>query len=224
MNYISVKHLSFAYENEKVLHDVSLEVSAGEFVVLTGENGAAKSTLLKIILGLLPLQEGEVKVANLRIGYAPQQIAAFNTGFPSTVYDVVASGLYASKKWFYSLTQADKERIEMALHSVNMWEERTRKIGELSGGQKQRIFLARLFARDPDIFILDEPTTGMDTTSRKNFYTLLKHSCHAHSKAVLLVTHENDVVGEYADKQFHLSRGGSDQWKCFSMTSCNEPL
>lgn len=229
MKYIEVENVSFSYDTEQVLNNISFHVNAGEFAILTGENGAAKSTLLRLILGLLKSQQGKASIAktnakgqSMLIGYAPQQIASFNIGFPSTVYDLVASGRCPNGKWFKKFDAHDKEHIEKALKSVGMWEMREKRIGELSGGQKQRIFLARLFATDPDVFILDEPTTGMDIESRKQFYHLLQHSCHGHGKAVLMVTHEDGVLDNYVDKHIHLVRDEQSPWRCFSMRTCQE--
>ncbi|MBS4750291.1 ATP-binding cassette domain-containing protein [Granulicatella sp. zg-ZJ] len=229
MAYIDVHQLSFSYDAERVLDNISFQLEAGEFAILTGENGAAKSTLLKLILGLLKPQEGSAHISpvnqfgqKMLIGYAPQQIASFNVGFPSRVYDLVASGRYANGKWFKRLDAHDKEHIEKSLKSVGMWDLKYKRIGDLSGGQKQRIFLARLFATDPDLLILDEPTTGMDIQSRKQFYDLLKHSCQHHHKAVLMVTHEDDILDDYIDKHVHLVRKEHSPWRCFSMISCKE--
>lgn len=94
------------------------------------------------------------------MAYLPQQIASFNAGFPSTVYEFVKSGRYPHKGWFRRLNKHDLEHVQRALESVGMWENRYKQIGHLSGGQKQRAVIARIFALDPDIFVLDEPTTG----------------------------------------------------------------
>ena len=229
MSYVSVENLSFSYDNEPVLENISFTVEPGEFVILTGENGAAKSTLLKNILGLLTPKQGKATIATvntkgetLSIGYAPQQISSFNVGFPSTVYELVASGSYQQGRWFQRLDKEDHEHIERALKSVGMWDERHKRIGELSGGQKQRICLARIFATDPDLFVLDEPTAGMDKTSRERFYQLLHHSCAHHGKAILMVTHEEEDLEHYVDKHIHLMRKEDSPWRCFSMVSCKE--
>lgn len=226
MKYIDVKELTFYYGDEPVLENVSYHVDSGEFVILTGENGAAKSTLIKNTLGLLKPASGEIWISKvntegdkLSIGYIPQQIASFNVGFPSTVIELVRSGRYPRGKWFKKLTETDEEHVEKALRSVNMWEMRNKRIGELSGGQKQRICLARIFATDPDLFVLDEPTTGMDETSRNEFYRLLRHNAHDHGKAILMITHDHEDVKKYADRHIRLVRKENCEWRCFHMNS-----
>lgn len=230
MHYIEVKDLAFYYDEEPVLENVCFTVDPGEFVMLTGENGAAKSTLLRNVLGLLTPNKGTATISpvnerneKLAIGYIPQQVASFNAGFPSTVIELVRSGRYQRGKWFKKLDAEDKEHVERALKSVGMWEMRHKKIGELSGGQKQRISLARIFATDPDLFVLDEPTTGMDLDSRREFYELLKHNSKVHGKGILMVTHDHEDIKQYADRHIQLVRKEDSPWRCFSMDSCKEP-
>ena len=192
MHYIEVENLTFYYDDEPVLEDVSYYVDPGEFVILTGENGAAKSTLIKSTLGLLKPTSGKITVAKknsagekISIGYIPQQVASFNAGFPSTVIELVRSGRFPRNR---------------------------------SGGQKQRISLARVFATDPDLFILDEPTTGMDEQSRNEFYQLLQHSAHEHGKAILMITHDHEDIKTYVDRQIRLVRKEDSKWRCFHMS------
>lgn len=225
-HYIKVKDMSFNYEDEPVLSDINFTVDPGEFVMLTGENGAAKTTLLRNILGLLDPTTGETHIAknnasgeDLKIGYVPQQVSSFNIGFPSTVLELVESGRYPQNRWFKRLDEKDKEHVYRALDSVGMWEMRNKKIGELSGGQKQRISLARIFAMDPDLFVLDEPTTGMDSESREKFYRLLKRNTKVHNKAILMVTHDHLELRPYVDKHIELLRKENSPWRCFSMDS-----
>ncbi|MGG5314599.1 metal ABC transporter ATP-binding protein [Enterococcus sp. AZ072] len=226
MSYIQVENLSFYYDDEPVLENVSYHVDPGEFVILTGENGAAKSTLIKATLGLLKPSSGQVTIAKqntaggkLQMGYIPQQVASFNAGFPSTVLELVNSGRYPKGKWFKKLTERDHAHVKKALEAVGMWNMRHKRVGELSGGQKQRISLARIFANDPDLFILDEPTTGMDEHSRNNFYELLQHSAHEHGKSILMITHDHDDIKGYVDRQIRLVRKEDSQWRCFHMNS-----
>lgn len=230
MHYIEVKDLSFYYDEEPVLENISFTVDAGEFVMLTGENGAAKSTLLRNVLGLLTPNKGTAVISpvntrneKLAIGYIPQQVASFNVGFPSTVLELVRSGRYQRGKWFKRLDAEDEEHVERSLKSVGMWKMRHKKIGELSGGQKQRISIARIFATDPDLFVLDEPTTGMDVDSRREFYELLKHNSKVHGKGILMVTHDHEDIKQYADRHIQLIRKEDSPWRCFSMDSCSEP-
>ncbi|MDQ0184406.1 metal ABC transporter ATP-binding protein [Cytobacillus sp. FSL W7-1323] len=229
MFYIKVDDLSFHYEKEPVLTNISFELNPGDFVMLTGENGAAKTTLLRNILGLLKPTMGEVTQSptnrygeKLVVGYVPQQVSSFNIGFPSTVLELVQSGLYQRGKWFKKLTEADKDQVKRSLESVGLWEMRHKKIGELSGGQKQRISIARVFATDPDLFVLDEPTTGMDKKSREEFYQLLRHQSEIHEKAILMVSHDHDELRNYCNKHIELVRKEELPWRCFSMNSCRE--
>ena len=226
MRYIEVKDLTFYYDDEPVLDGINYHVDAGEFVILTGENGAAKSTLGRATLGLLKPAKGTIALAKtndqgrrLSVGYIPQQIASFNAGFPSTVLELVRSGRYSKNRWFKKLTPRDHEHVQIALEAVGMWDMRHKRIGELSGGQKQRISLARIFATDPDLFILDEPTTGMDEQSRNDFYRLLRHSAHKHNKAILMITHDHEDIKAYADRQIRLVRKEDSPWRCFHMNS-----
>lgn len=229
MRYITVEDLAFQYEAEPVLEHVSYHLDSGEFVTLTGENGAAKSTLIKATLGILTPKSGRVELAKqnqvgkkLRIAYLPQQIASFNAGFPSTVEEFVRSGRYPRRGWFKRLTAHDEEHVKISLEAVGMWEHRHKRIGSLSGGQKQRAVIARMFASDPDIFVLDEPTTGMDAGTTKTFYELMSHSAKQHGKAVLMITHDPEEVKAYADRNIHLVRNHGVPWRCFNLHESKE--
>lgn len=228
MSLLEVHDLSFYYDDEKVLDSINFTIEPGEFVILTGENGAAKSTLIKNILGLLNPATGRVIYSKLNqfgeklsIGYVPQNVTSFNAGFPSTVQKLVESGRYPKGRWFKKLDDTDYEHVDRALKSVGMDHLRDRKVGELSGGQKQRINLARTFAMDPDFYVLDEPTTGMDVASRKSFYKLLRHTSKIHGKAILMVTHADNELDGFFDREIRLVREGGTPWSCFSMTSSN---
>ncbi|MGU8001256.1 metal ABC transporter ATP-binding protein [Streptococcus suis] len=231
MRYITVEDLSFYYDKEPVLEHIHYYLDSGEFVTLTGENGAAKTTLIKATLGILKPKQGRVSIAEksikgkkLRMAYLPQQIASFNAGFPSTVYEFVKSGRYPRQGWFRRLTAHDEEHIRISLESVGMWEHRDKRLGALSGGQKQRAVIARMFASDPDIFILDEPTTGMDAGTKDAFYQLMHHSAKKHGKSVLMITHDPDELNRYADRNIHLVRDQQSPWRCFNVHEADEEV
>lgn len=231
MRYITVEDMTFQYDNEPVLDHIHYHLDSGEFVTLTGENGAAKSTLIKVTLGILKPKHGKVEISKesirgqqLRIAYLPQQIAAFNAGFPSTVYEFVKSGRYPRKGWFRRITKHDEEHIRKSLESVGLWEQRNKRLGSLSGGQKQRAVIARMFASDPDIFVLDEPTTGMDRGTKEEFYKLMDHNVRHHQKSVLMITHDPDELKDYADRNVYLVRDQSSPWRCFNVHSGEEKI
>ena len=224
MRYITVEDLEFHYDNEPVLENIHYHLDSGEFVTLTGENGAAKTTLMKATLGILKPKYGKITIADksirgkkLQMAYLPQQIASFNAGFPSTVYEFVKSGRYPRQGWFRRLTKHDEEHVKASLESVGMWEHREKRLGSLSGGQKQRAVIARMFASDPDIFILDEPTTGMDSRTKEDFYRLMHHSAKKHGKSVLMITHDPDELKEFADRNIYLVRNQHSPWRCFNV-------
>ena len=224
MRYITVENLTFQYDTDPVLEGITYYLDSGEFVTLTGENGAAKSTLIKATLGILTPKVGTVTISKtnkdgkkLRLAYLPQQIASFNAGFPSTVYEFVKSGRYPRNGWFRRLNKHDDEHVKVSLEAVGMWENRHKRIGSLSGGQKQRAVIARMFASDPDIFVLDEPTTGMDAGTTATFYELMHHSAHKHGKSVLMITHDPEEVKAYADRNIHLVRNQDLPWRCFNV-------
>ncbi|CYZ07129.1 metal ABC transporter ATP-binding protein [Streptococcus suis] len=231
MRYITVEDLSFYYDKEPVLEHIHYYLDSGEFVTLTGENGAAKTTLIKATLGILKPKQGKVSIAEksikgkkLRMAYLPQQIASFNAGFPSMVYEFVKSGRYPRQGWFRRLTAHDEEHVRISLESVGMWEHRDKRLGALSGGQKQRAVIARMFASDPDIFILDEPTTGMDAGTKDAFYQLMHHSAKKHGKSVLMITHDPDELNKYADRNIHLVRDQQSPWRCFNVHEADEEV
>ncbi|MDR6884179.1 metal ABC transporter ATP-binding protein [Bacillus sp. 3255] len=224
----SLKEVEFGYTDIPCLQDADVEIQSGEFVVVTGPNGAAKSTLLKLILGLIEPWKGRVYLSpkngegkKLQVGYVPQQIAAFNSGFPSSIREFVRSGRYASGSWLRKLNGEDERVTETALRQVGMWDLRKRKIGELSGGQKQRICIARVLAQEPDVLVLDEPATGMDQDSRSGFYELMHHHVSIHKRTVIMVTHHLDEVSPYLDRIIALERKEDGGWRCCTTTSCS---
>jgi zinc transport system ATP-binding protein len=197
-NIIEVEDVSFSYDREKVLEHVSFAVHPGDYIGLIGPNGGGKTTLLKLILGLLPLQSGSVRLFGQevrkfrdwkRVGYAAQQAAGFDRNFPASVREVVEMGRRPARFW-QGGGERDRALVRQALECVDMWAHRDRLIGELSGGQQQRVFIARALVNEPEVIFLDEPTTGVDERAQDGFYDLLQRLNKELGITLVLVSHD----------------------------------
>jgi zinc transport system ATP-binding protein len=198
---IAIRHLWAGYEHEQVLEDVNLSVYEGDFVGLIGPNGGGKTTLVKVLLGLLPPTRGEVRIVGQPvakgrryIGYVPQ-IAEFDRDFPVNVWEVTRMGRLGRRGLLQRFRQEDDDIVAQALREVNMLELRDRPIGELSGGQRQRVYIARALASEPEILILDEPTSSVDPQVSVSIYELL-NELNAHV-TVTLISHDVSVMSSY---------------------------
>ena len=204
----SLRDIVFGYENEPVIRNVSADIHAGEFIAVSGPNGAAKTTLLKLMLGLLKPWSGTVRFSSelgrSRVAYVPQQASSFNAGFPSKVIELVRSGCYPELGLFRRFRREQHELVEEALKAVGLWEQRNRKIGELSGGQKQKACIARAIVQRPDLLVLDEPVTGMDAASRTRFYEWMRQQVKEEGRTVIMVTHGLDEAQDYLDRVIYL--------------------
>jgi zinc transport system ATP-binding protein len=207
-------NLSFSYGVDPVLDSVSFRVRAGEFVALVGPNGSGKSTLLRLLLGLLIPSTGSVEVLggtpkqlrqHGRLGYVAQR-QALPKDFPATVEEVVTAGRLARRGWRGRLDREDRREIDHAIESVSLSALRKRRIGDLSGGQQQRAFIAKAFAGQPELLVLDEPVAGVDVTSQREFAEALLHLRNEHGAAILLVSHELGAVAHSLDRVVVLRR------------------
>ena len=201
MAIIEIKSLDFAYNGEVVLEDVNLSVRQKDFVAIIGPNGGGKTTLLKLILGLLTPAKGTVRVdgkspqeASPCIGYVPQDVHT-NRSFPITVTDVVMMGKLDPKKRYSRRSAANRREVMAALERMEMTAHADRKIGMLSGGQRQRVFIARALLSRPKLLILDEPTASIDTKGQADFYRLLKELNQ--DITVIVVSHDLLVISRY---------------------------
>lgn len=204
---INIKDVSFHYETRTVLENIDFQVQEGQFWALIGPNGSGKSTLIKILLGLLKPDKGSVELFDEPIesfhhreliGYVSQKSNSFNSGFPATVLEVVRSGLTRKKGLLKRFTKEDTKQAIDALKVVQMDEFAHKNIGELSGGQQQRVFIARALVGKPKLLVMDEPTVGIDQQNVASFYHMLNELNREHRLAILLVTHEVDIVTELA--------------------------
>lgn len=195
---VEIDGLTAAYGNKVVLRDVSLKVWKDDFLGIIGPNGGGKTTLLKVILGLLRPAAGTVRffqdgeqVSALKIGYLPQ-MSNIDRKFPISVWEVVASGLASEKPRFGPYTEEQKTRINEVLHQMGLEDLRERPIGELSGGQLQRVLLGRSVVSRPQLLILDEPNSYVDKRFESLFYQLLEEINK--ESAVIIVSHDVGTV------------------------------
>lgn len=211
---IQVTDLTILREELLVLDSVSLTVMKGEFTAIVGPNGSGKTTLVKAILGLVRPDAGTVEVFGMpvsqlgelrsKIGYVPQ-IFDIDLNFPITVFETVLMGTYGRLGLARRPKREDKEAAMAALEKVGVADLKDRSIARLSGGQRQRVFIARALANNPDLLVLDEPTTGVDVATTGTLYSLL-HQLKQEGVTVVLVSHDVGVVATYIDTVACLNR------------------
>jgi len=198
---IEIENLWFSYNGRPVLKDINLNLDQGGFTAMIGPNGGGKTTLMKLMLGLLKPGKGSIKIfgqsprqAAKRLGYVPQEIG-INKDFPISVMDVVLMGRLKTLKGWSRHSRKDRDAVQKVLEHMDMWEYRNRRIGELSGGQRQRIFIARALVTEPEILFLDEPTASVDAAHQSDFFNLLKE---INKKiTIIIVNHDLMVISRY---------------------------
>ena len=217
---LEVKDLSFSYPDKSILHRLSFDVDAGDFMCIVGTNGPGKSTLLKLILNQLSPLEGEIKLLGTNsekykdfasIAYVSQKATNINRDFPATVEEVVSLGLYSKKGLFKRNTKEDKKLIDSALERVGMLDYKHRQIGYLSGGQQQRVFIAKALISNPRIIFLDEPTTGIDIRAVDSICCLLGDLNKNSGITIVMVTHDISSIIYHSNKILVLSEDGSGE-------------
>lgn len=209
---VVTRDLSVRYEDFLALDRVTLTVHFGEALGIVGPNGSGKSTLLKTLAGLLVPSSGELCVLGSEprrlspgsIAYVPQ-IEAVDWTFPATVWDVVAMGRFARLTFWQRFGSHDREAVRNALIAVGMESLTGRHIAHLSGGQQQRVFVARAIAQEPQLLLLDEPTTGVDAATEEGLRHLVRDLV-AGGLPVVMTTHDLDRVGEWFDRLLVLDR------------------
>jgi len=207
---ISVEDVSFAYDNIPVLENVSLEVEEKEFLGIIGPNAGGKSTLLKLMLGLLKPQSGLIRIQGKKprqqrniIGYVPQY-PAFSRDFPITVKQAVLLGRLGMRGLYGRYNKEDYQAVEQALAEVEAENLAGRLIGALSGGQLQRVLLARALVSDPQILILDEPTANIDMRLESDIFDQLKRLNERMS--IIVVSHDIAFISDYVNRVACLNR------------------
>jgi zinc transport system ATP-binding protein len=202
MTELKIENMCFGYEDGPVLNKVNMLVEQGDFVGIIGSNGTGKSTLVKLILGQLSPKEGSIEADYKNIGYVPQTGLVVKADFPATVREIVTLNLYRQIGLFKRAGKIHQQRVDKALKTVGMLECADKQIGKLSGGQQQRVMIAKALVANPEILILDEPTTGVDAENEKLLYELLyKLNCEERL-TIIMVTHSIESVEESMNKIF----------------------
>ena len=195
MNAIEIKNLTVAYGENIALENFNLDIEVGSLMALVGPNGAGKSTLIKTILKFLKQITGEIKINGKTLAYVPQRNSV-DWDFPTTLFDVVEMGCYGRVGLFKRVNKEEKVKVLKAIEQVGMLEFKDRQISELSGGQQQRTFIARALVQEADIYLMDEPFQGVDSTTEKSIVDILK-KLKSEGKTLLVVHHDLQTVPTY---------------------------
>ena len=195
MNAIEIKNLTVAYGENIALEDFNLDVEIGSLMALVGPNGAGKSTLIKTILKFLKQITGEIKINGKTLAYVPQRNSV-DWDFPTTLFDVVEMGCYGRVGLFKRVSKEEKQKVLKAIEQVGMLDFKDRQISELSGGQQQRTFIARALVQEADIYLMDEPFQGVDSTTEKSIVDILK-KLKSEGKTLIVVHHDLQTVPTY---------------------------
>lgn len=211
---ILFSNISFGYESTMLLNKVCMQVNKGDFAALVGANGAGKSTMLRLLLGQLTANSGEIllmghplrEFRNWReVGYVPQT-GSLNLNFPATVREIVQLGLYRPVFASRPAKKARTRQVEKALETVGMRQFANRLLSNLSGGQQQRVMIAKALVNEPQLLVLDEPTAGIDAPSIESLYALLDQ-LNATGVTILMITHEIERMAEHFNTIFLLKNG-----------------
>ena len=207
---LELKDIWVSINGTSVLEGINLSMERGDFLGVIGPNGGGKTTLLKVILGLITPLRGEVLVfgkhpdeVRKMIGYVPQH-TLFDIDFPVSVWDVVLMGRFGKTGLFKRYNDTDKKTASSALETVGMLTHKDNKIGELSGGEIQRVFIARALVTEPELLLLDEPTASVDQAMQTEFYEILEDL--KQRMAIILVSHDIGAVSVYVNQIACLNR------------------
>lgn len=206
MKAIEMEGVTVRYGEKTVLKDVTFQLDKGDFMGIIGPNGGGKTTLLRVILGLINPDEGEVRVFEKSpsivkdiLGYVPQT-TNFDTEFPIDVWKVVLMGRLGKLRFKPFFSKEDKRISKRSLELVDMWRYKDKQFSKLSVGQQQRVLIARALSTQPKILLLDEPTASVDEQVRKSIYKLLSELNNNNEITIILVSHDIGVISSCVKK------------------------
>lgn len=209
MSILECKNISFAYEGEYVLRDISFSVTEGSYLCIVGENGTGKSTLLKCLLGLKSIRSGSIifndGLSSRDIGYLPQQTPA-QKDFPAGVFEIVLSGCLNQRGIRPYFSKKEKEKTLMTMKNLGIEDLKNKCFRELSGGQQQRVLLARAFNAAGRMILFDEPVTGLDPIASDELYDMINRINHEFGITVIMVSHDLHFALRNADSILHLNK------------------
>jgi ABC-type Mn2+/Zn2+ transport system ATPase subunit len=201
---LEIENISIGYGDKMIMRNLSFQVPHGARVAVVGPNGAGKSTLFKALVGILPLQGGQIFIHGEALGahtdcvaYVPQR-EDVDWRFPVTVSDVVMMGRYGQIGWWSNPSKNDKQIVRTSMEQMGIADLAEQSIGQLSGGQQQRAFLARALAQEPHILLMDEPFTGVDATTQEVTFGLLDH-LREKQVTTLISTHDLNLAASRFD-------------------------
>lgn len=210
---IQATNLTVRYGQTEALRKISFTIKKGDFIGLVGPNGGGKTTLAKTVLGLIPKTEGKIllfgkELKNFdefsKIGYLPQKQSGINQLFPTIVSEVVFLGLLSQKRRPKRISKKDEQKIDQTLSLLGILNLKNKMLSELSGGQQQKVLLARALVSRPELLILDEPSTALDPASREDFFKLMQKLNQETRTTIILITHDTDYIGQYANKLLYI--------------------
>lgn len=210
---IQIQDLQFRISGKSILEDINLEIPDGVFAAIIGPNGAGKSTLIKLIMGLLDIQEGKITIDNIPqhewlkhsgFGYLPQR-EEFDRAFPATALDIVLMGIAGSIPRGRRCTAEHRHKALSAMQDCGIFEKANNRIGSLSGGEFQRVMLARAILSDSKYLILDEPEAGIDRVGVSSFFELLK-MLNDKGKTIITISHDLHTLSDYCSFLICLNR------------------
>jgi len=207
---LNVKKLCLSYDGKKILSDVSFCVKKGDFLVIFGENGSGKSSLIKAVLGLKQAKSGSIEYCGINkheIGYLPQA-SAVQHDFPASVYEVVLSGCLNKTGLRPFYTKKEKQLADENMKLLNIYDKKNEPFGNLSGGQKQRTLLARALCSAGKMILLDEPVTGLDPAAAADFYEMID-KINKSGIAVIMVSHDVHAALSIASHVLNIGNHGT---------------
>lgn len=212
---LSCQNIGFKYDKRPILENISFDVDERDFIILIGPNGGGKSTLIKIILGLLSPSNGCIKYPNEKIfnsqssiGYTPQNVN-ININFPIQVMDIVLMGFFKKNNLRNKINKEEKNKAIEIMEQLSIQNLAYERFSNLSGGQRQRVLLARSLCGDSKLIILDEPTSNIDLPTQKEIYQILKYI--SKNRAIVMVSHDESILDECATNIIYVNKNTLNQ-------------